>query len=351
MKIDFIKPNINNSDIQRMVKSVKSGWLAPGEYVSEFEEKLGKYLKGKAVMVNSCTSALHIALILAGIKEGDEVITTPLSWVATSNVILYMKAKPVFVDVEEFTGLIDPEEVRKKITRKTKAIIIVHLYGQMCDIVRLKKIAKGIPIIEDAAHALEAERDGYHPGQLGFAACFSFHVAKNITCGNGGVIVCKYPEKAKLIRRQGVINRNGKRVMIEFGYKYEPTDFQAALLIGQLKRIKKSHLERKKVFEKYKQAFGGIIKFPNQIGTHACHLFVIWVKNRDKIRKALLKKGTETSIHYSPIHLEPYYQKLGFKKGSLPIAEKLGSMTMSLPTYPMSKKQQDYIIKNVLKEV
>jgi dTDP-4-amino-4,6-dideoxygalactose transaminase len=276
------------------------------------------------------------------VKEGDEVITTPMSWVATSNVILYLKAKPVFADVCPDTGLIDPEEVRKKITHKTKAIIAVHLYGKLCDIKRLKKIAGKIPIIEDAAHAIEVTK------LQGFAACFSFHAAKNITCGNGGMIVSKNPKLVKLIRRQGVINRRGKRVMVENGYKYEPTDFQAALLIGQLQRIEKNHIEREEVFRRYEEAFSGLIRFPDISGEHAYHLFVIWVKNRDKIRARLLKKGIETSIHYLPIHLEPYYQKLGFRKGSLPIAEKMGREVISLPTYPMSLKKQNHIIKEVL---
>jgi dTDP-4-amino-4,6-dideoxygalactose transaminase len=324
---------------------VKSGWMVPGIFVHRFEKDLHRFVGKPAVMVNSCTSALHLALIMAGVEEGDEVITTPMSWVSTSNIILYLKAKPVFADVHPDTGLINPEEIKKKITKKTKAIIVVHLYGQLCDMKRIKKVAKKIPIIEDAAHALEVTR------VQGFAACFSFHVAKNITCGNGGAIACKNPKRLERLRRHGVVNRKGKRVMLEMGYKYEPTDFQAALLIGQLKRIEKSRIKRKEVYQRYEQAFGGLIKFPARTGAHAYHLFVIWVKNRDKVRAKLLKKGIETSIHYSPIHLEPYYKKLGFKKGSFPIAEKMGREVISLPTYPMSLKQQNYIIKEVIKNV
>lgn len=352
MKIEFLKPNINSQDIANMVRSVKSGWLVPGKHTEKFEHCLGEYLGGKTVMLSSCTAALHVSLIMAGIKPGDEVITTPLSWVATSNVILYMGAKVVFADVEPETGLIDPKEVKKHITKKTKAIIVVHTYGQMADMVELKRIAGKIRIIEDSAHSLEAKRDGFYPGQLGYAACFSFHAAKNITSGNGGAILVHDPARAKLIRRHGVANLHGKRVMLELGYKYEPTDFQAALLVGQLSRIESSHAKREEVFKRYREAFEGKLNFPKQVpnSTHACHMFIIWVdpKKRDLIREQLLELGIETSIHYPPIHLEPYYKKLGFRKGSFPIAERLGASTITLPTYALTRKQQDYIVKGVL---
>ena len=350
MTISFIKPSISSEDLERLNYSVKSGWWAPGFFTHLAEKKLSQFLLTQVSIVNSCTSALHLALIVNGVKPGDEVITTPLSWVATSNVILWMGAKPVFADVDPDTGLIDLKEVKKKITRKTKAIIPVHLYGQMVDMRQLKKIAGKIPIIEDAAHALEAERDDIIPGQLG-TACFSFHTAKNITCGNGGAITTKNPKLIEKLRRHGVINKNGRRIMTEMGYKYELTDFQAAMLIGQIDKLEENRVKRGIVFQRYEQAFGGLIKFPKRTGTHAYHLFVIWVKNRDKTRQKLKNLGIETSIHYSPIHLEPYYKKLGFKKGSFPIAEKMGREVIALPTYPMSSKQQNYIIKEVIKNV
>jgi UDP-4-amino-4-deoxy-L-arabinose-oxoglutarate aminotransferase len=163
-----------------MNQSIRTGWLVHGEYTHQFEQELNKFLNNTSFMTSSCTASLHMSLILAGVKEGDEVITTPISWVSTANVILYTGAKVVFADVEPETGLLDIEDVKKKITPKTKAIIVVHLYGQMADMVAFSKL--GIPIIEDAAHALEAERDGIKPGQLGLTACLSFHAAKNITC-------------------------------------------------------------------------------------------------------------------------------------------------------------------------
>ena len=348
MKVDFLKPGIRKEDIDRAVKSLKSGWLVPDKYTLEFEKKLGHYLGGEAVMTSSCTAALHIALILAGVGKGDEVITTPLSWVATANVILYCGAKPVFVDVDPRTGLMDIDKI--KVTKKTKAIIPVHLYGQMVDMRALRRKVGKITIIEDAAHALEAERDNVCPGEKGIA-CFSFHAAKNITCGNGGAIVCQDKDYAMMLRRHGVINRDGKRVMLELGYKYEATDFQAALLIGQLDRVEETRLQRRHVFNRYADAFRGKIDFPDEVpnSTHACHMFVIWVDNRDAIRQELYKKGIQTSIHYEPIHLEPYYREMGFKAGMFPISEKLGASTITLPTYALSKTKQDYVIKEVIR--
>jgi dTDP-4-amino-4,6-dideoxygalactose transaminase len=349
MKVDFLKPNIRKSDIDRMIKSIQTGWLVHGEYTNIFERKLDKFIGGTSFMTSSCTAALHMSLILLGIKKGDEVITTPLSWVSTANVILYQGAKVVFADVDPFTGILDINDVKRKITPKTKAIIVVHYCGQMADMVAFSKL--GIPIIEDAAHALEAERDGIRPGQLGFTACLSFHAAKNITCGQGGAIITKEKEKCKLLVRDGVKNIDGKRIMLDFGYKYDSTDFQAALLIGQISRIKKSHAKRLEVYKRYENAFRGKISFPKRTGTHACHMFIIWVNplRRDVIREKLEEKGIQTSIHYNPIHLEPYYQKIGYKNVSLPVAEMLGASTITLPTYALTKKQQDYVIQEVLK--
>jgi len=349
MKVEFLKPDIRESDIRQMVKSIKTGWLVRGPYTREFEEELGRHLGNSAMVTSSCTASLHMALVLAGVKEGDEVITTPMSWVATSNVVLYQGAKPVFADIDPKTGIIDINEVKKKITKKTKAVVLVHLYGQMADMKAFSKL--GVPIIEDSAHALEAERDGIKPGRLGFAACFSFHAAKNITSGQGGAIVTKDIDRCHLLVRDGVRNINDKRVMIDFGYKYDLTDFQAALLIGQLKRVKQTHAKRVEVFKRYQDAFAGKIAFPDSTGTHASHMFVVLVDpaRRDSIRASLAAKGIQTSIHYTPIHLEPYYRKR--MKVSLPHAEKFGASVITLPTYALTKAEQKYVTRNLLAEV
>lgn len=349
MKIEFLKPDIREADIRRMVKSLKTGWLVRGTYTRELEAALDRFLGNTSLVTSSCTASMHMALVLAGVKKGDEVITTPMSWVATSNVILYQGAKVVFADIDPRTGILDIEEVKKKITKKTKAIILVHLYGQMADMRAFAKL--GIPVIEDSAHALEAERNGVKPGQLGFAACFSFHAAKNITSGQGGAIVTRDIERCHLLVRDGVRNINDKRVMVDFGYKYDLTDFQAALLIGQLKRIEQTHAARVDVFRRYEDAFRGRVAFPERSGKHACHMFVILVGpgRRDAIRANLAAKGIQTSIHYTPIHLDPYYRKIS--RVSLPHAEKFGASVITLPTYALRKAEQNYVIKHVLAEV
>jgi dTDP-4-amino-4,6-dideoxygalactose transaminase len=365
MKVPFLDPHITPRDIRELVASIKSGWLIHGPYTAQFERKLAAYLHVPyAVMTGSATAALHMSLIIAGVKKGDEVITTPLSWVATSNVILYQGAKVVFADVDHETGILDPKEVEKKITKKTKAILLVHLYGQMADMRRFRAIAKKhrVVLIEDTAHALEAKRDGLRPGQSGLGA-LSFHVAKNITAGQGGAIVVRTAKEArlaKLLRRDGVYNTpQGHRRMVMLGYKYDATDFQAALLLHQLERVHKQHAARVGVFKRYRQKLSGIpgIRFPSLVPrvVHAGHMFVVWVdpKRRDKIREVLNKKGIQTSIHYDPIHLEPYYRKtFKFKKGDFPVAERLGASTITLPTYSkLSTAKQDYVIRELISAV
>jgi dTDP-4-amino-4,6-dideoxygalactose transaminase len=345
MRIPFLKPDIRKSDIARAVRSIQTGWLVHGEYTHQFEQELNRFLENTSFITSSCTASLHMALILAGVKKGDEVITTPMSWVSTANVVFYQGAKVVFADVDPLTGILDIEDVKRKITRKTKAVIVVHLYGQMADMLEFSKLP--VPVIEDCAHALEAERDGVKPGQLGFAGCFSFHAAKNITCGQGGAIVTPEIEKCKLLVRDGVRNIDGKRVMLDFGYKYDSTDFQAALLIGQMKRIRETHTKRLEVYQRYEEAFEGMC--PARTGTHAAHMFVIWTKRRDAVRRRLAEKGIDTSIHYQPIHKEPWYQKHGYKNVHLPVTEKMGEEIITLPTYALTKRQQDYIIKEIKK--
>lgn len=360
MKVQFLRPNISDRDIKAAASVLKSGWLVLGDEGRKFEKKFAEYLGVReVVLTNSCTTSIHLSLMLAGVKPGDEVITTPLSYVATANPVIWCGATPRFVDVEPETGLIDVKKIERAITKKTKAIIPVHLYGQMADMQKLHKIASkyGLAIIEDAAHAIESKRDGAKPGQLGLAACFSFHVAKNITSGEGGALVTdnrELAERARLLRRDGVRNIGLERKMEVLGYKYLTTDFQAAMLSSQLKRIDENWRRRKKLFERYSEAFEKAgIKFPKTLPgvKHAYHMFIIWInpKKRISTMESLKKAGIQTSIHYNPIPLEPYYRKaFGCKKGDFPVAERLGLATITLPLYPaLTEKQQDYVIKTL----
>jgi dTDP-4-amino-4,6-dideoxygalactose transaminase len=361
MRIPFLRPEIREEDIEEVVRVLRGGWLVLGEETKKFETAFAEYLGASdAVFVNSCTAAIQISLVMAGVGEGDEVIVTPLTYVSSVTPILHCGAKPVFVDVEHETGLIDCAKMRGALTAKTKAIIPVHLYGQMAHMRELQRIAGGqdLAIIEDAAHAIEAERDGVRPGGLSTTACFSFHTAKNICAGTGGMIVTNdsvLTERARLLRRDGVQAGTHRR-MIELGHRAFCTDFQAALLRSQLHRIDAQWEARKRAYERYAEAFraNGIRFNPVVPGSkHSYHMIVIFVQSdrRDAIREELSRAGVETSIHYDPVHLEPYFQKtFGFRPGDFPIAESFGFSAITLPLYPsLTEEEQNYVIEQVLK--
>lgn len=345
-KIPFLNPDIEEADLKAAVEVYRSGWLTYGPVSRAFEESFSKYLGCKdAALMTSGSAALHSMLAVAGIKPGDEVITTPLSALQTTNAILAAGAIPVFADVDPKTGLLDIKKAEAAITKKTRAIIPVHLNGAMVDPVAFAKLAKkhNLIFIEDAAHAIEADYGGVTPGQKSYGAAFSFHAAKNMTAGQGGAVVTMDPEMAKQIRifcDSGMTKKDGARRMVMWGWKYPMTSFQAAMLSSQLKRIEKNWKKRHAAFERYAAMIDGIqgVSFPQwNKGRHAHHMFVVWVdpKIRDSVRAKMGEMGVETSVHYDPIHLEPYYvDEFKFKPGMFPVAEKLGFGTISLPLYP-----------------
>jgi len=365
MKLPFLNPHILPSDVHAVASVLKSGWLATGPELKLFEKKLGEYLGIEHVIANSSgTAALHTALLAAGVGPGDEVITTPLTFWATSNVILFVGAQIVFVDVEPDTGLISVSEVEKAITKKTKAIIPVHLYGQMADMKGLARLAKKhkLKIIEDAPHALEAMRDGVRPGALSFASCFSFHAAKNITAGEGGAVgvhTAKNENEVRLYSDSGSDRTGNIRHMTRLGYKYSMTNMQGAMMLGQLERIEKLWEKRRKIFDFYTKALKDVkgITLIKEVDNakHGCHMFTIVVdrKHRDLIRKKLKDVGIPADIHYNPVHLEPYYMKsLRFEKGMYPEAERIGLGTITLPLYPrLTKKEQQFVVDEVIRVV
>jgi dTDP-4-amino-4,6-dideoxygalactose transaminase len=361
MEIPFISPNINQNDINNCIDSIKSGWLAYGAYNDHAERLLAKYLNvDDFIMTSSCTASLQMSLMLCDIGKGDEVITTPLSWVATSNVILNVGASVVFADVDYRNGMLDLQNIVEKVTSKTKAIIVVDLYGQMFDIQSLKKsIPDTITIIEDAAHSFGAKKNNFTPGQLADFTCFSFHAAKNLTSGQGGGLVCnneQHRSRARILRRDGVIGKNQMRTMVDLGHKFDSTDFQSALLINQIERYSLTHSRRFSVYENYEIAFKDIeqIRFQerNILDTHSGHMFVVWLDSkvvREDFIEYLNSNNIQVSVHYNPIHLEPYYSKMfGYKAGDFPIAEKIGHSCVSLPTYPaLSNIDQDKIVETI----
>lgn len=371
-KIEFFKHSINGIDIKRVNSVLKSIFLTTGKEVEEFECDFSRYTGMKyTVGVSSCTGALHIGLIALGICPGDEVITTPLSFCATANAIIQAGAKPVFIDVEEETGNMSAELLESAITKKTKAIMPVHLYGQMCDMKKISSIAKkyNLKIVEDAAHAIEASCDGIRVGHLSDAVCFSFYPTKNITSGEGGAICAdkeRIAKHLKMLRIHGIDAEASERYtkryqhwdMPIFGWKYNMDNIQAALLIGQLGRIDELWRKRDSLWKIYEEALSHLkgIRLLKTLPNvkHARHLFTILTPpgRRDSLLFAMQDRNVGVAVNYRPIHLLKYYRKtFGYKRGDYPVAEEIGDRTISLPLYPSLKTREVRHVVRILKEI
>jgi dTDP-4-amino-4,6-dideoxygalactose transaminase len=369
MKIEFYKHSIDESDIQNVVKVLRSIFLTTGSISKTFEESFSKFTGIKhTVALSSCTAALHLSLLALGIGNGDEVITTPLTFIATATAILHTGATPVFVDVESTTGLINPNLIEKAITPRTKAIIPVHLYGAMADMKRLRNIADkhNLKIIEDAAHCIEGERDGIKPGYLSDAACFSFYATKNLTCGEGGALITnnsKLANKVRVLRQHGMNKEAADRYhgsykhwdMIDIGWKYNLDDIHSALLINQLDRLLSLYEQRKKVYNNYDLLIKPIpdINTLSFHGKNAYHLYTILVSPeiRDNLLQSLNKLGVGLAVNYRSIHTLTWFKnKYGFEAEDYPNAYKSGESTISLPFYPaLHYEEQEEIIKSLKK--
>ena len=328
MKVEFYRHNLEEEDIARLVEVCRGVFLTTGQDVKGFEEAFAGYLGARhAIGVTSCTAALHIALLAVGVGPGDEVITTPMTFAATSNTVLYTGATPVFVDVEPDTGLISPDAVERAITPRTKAILPVHLYGLMADMRRLKAIADraGAALIEDCAHTIEADRDGVRPAQLSDAACFSFYATKNITSGEGGAVVTNSEataERVRLLRQHGMSANASDRYTGTYrhwdlellGWKYNMTNLQAALLVGQIDRMDALWQRREAIAVRYERGLIGVegVGFPivPAGARSARHLFTIWVDpdRRDDVLGDLQARGIGVAVNYRAVHLLKYYR-------------------------------------------
>lgn len=367
MKIEFFKHNIGKEEISEVNKVLKTIFLTNHKKVDEFENRFADYLGvNYAVGLNSCSSSLFLSLKLLGVSNGDEVITTPLTFVATVNAIMNLGAKPVFVDVDLETGLIKEDYIEKHISSKTKAIVPVHLYGNMCDMKKISCIASkyGLKIIEDAAHCIEGSRDNIRPGQLSNAACFSFYATKNITSGEGGAVATNDTDLAnqlKIMRNQGMDKDASRRYTDEFrhwdvnvlGFKYNMSDIQASLLIPQLSKIENFWKIREEICNIYEYEFtkSGInfIKIPKN-AKPARHLFVILVKNRDKILNYLKENGIGVAVNYRIVSDLTYYKKLGYNSKDYANAKYIGDSCISLPLYPKLKRKELNFVINKVKE-
>ena len=371
MNIPYGRQWIEDDDIAAVVETLKSDYLTTGPKVAEFEKALAEYTGAKyAVAVSNGTAALHIACLAAGIQEGDEVITTPLTFAASSNCVLYCGGKTVFADVDPRTYNIDPEDVRRKITDRTKAIIPVHLSGQPCDMDAIHKIAEEyhLIVIEDAAHAIGAEYRGQKIGSLSDMTEFSFHPVKHVTTGEGGAVTTNSEElyqKLLLFRTHG-ITRNPDLMtrceggwyyqQLDLGYNYRITDIQCALGISQLKKLDRSLARRREIARRYDEAFrdvpGLIIPYQAPEALNSYHLYILQFTDVD--RKAaydmLQEAGIHVNVHYIPTYTFPYYRTHGYADTCCPNAEKIYGNILSIPMYyGITDEEIEYVIENVKK--
>ncbi|MFQ5645758.1 MAG: DegT/DnrJ/EryC1/StrS family aminotransferase [bacterium] len=371
MKIEFYRHNLEEADIQNVVDVLRSIFLTTGPVTARFETLFAQYAQtDRVVALSSCTAALHLSLLASGIGPGDEVLTTPLTFIATATAILHTGAVPVFVDVEADTALLDVSKVEEAVTPRTKAVIPVHLYGSMVDMRGLRMVAGrcGIKIIEDCAQCIEGERDGIRPGQLSEAACYSFYATKNLTCGEGGALATNNSElekKVRMLRLHGMSKEAADRYtdryqhwdMLAEGWKYNLSDLQSALLVGQLNRLEAYWQKRDRIWKIYDRAFSEIpeLATPEINGKSARHLYTIWVdpQKRDRILHRLQEKEIGVAVNFRAIHTLTYFrEKFGLKPDDFPRARKIGDRTISLPLYPNLKDDEiDYIVKTVKKIV
>lgn len=377
MRKDFLvfgSPLIEEDEIKEVVDSLRSGWIGTGPKVAKFEKMFREY-KGIpfAVALNSCTAALHLSLLAIGLKPGDEVITTTMTFCASVNAIIHAKATPVFVDCQRDTMNIDPLEIEKKITPKTRAILPVHFAGRPCDMETIMDIAKKhkLKVIEDCAHAIEAEYKGKKAGTFGDLACFSFYVTKNVITGEGGMVITRYEEYVdtiKILGLHGMSKDAWKRFSDEGykhyqvvypGFKYNMMDLQASIGIHQLKKVQANWEKRKAIWGVYNKAFKDIpVETPAPVECdikHAFHLYTILIDqekagiSRDEFLEAMTRENIGVGVHYRSILTHPYYQQT-FKLNpeDYPDSYYIGERTVSLP---FSAKLTDKDVNDVIEAV
>jgi dTDP-4-amino-4,6-dideoxygalactose transaminase len=353
--IPFFLHDLGSAETAAFARALDDPILTTGESVARFERAFADLLgRRHAVAMTSCTAALQLSLAACGIGPGDEVITTPMTFIASATAIIQAGARPVFVDVEPDTGNLDAARVESAITDRTRAIVPVHLYGQMCDMSALRDIAsrRGLRVIEDAAHCVEGSRDGFRPGDLGDTACFSFYATKSLTCGEGGAVVTDDDELAarlRSLRVHGMTKMAADRAregyqhwdMPEFGWKYNLDNLHAAILLPQLDRLEANWLRRCVLAKEYARRLDGIhdLWWPRVRPRveHARHLFPVWIGRgrRDEVIAALQERRIGVMVNYRAIHLLTYFrQTFGFRQGDFPAAERIGDSTLSLPLYP-----------------
>lgn len=370
----FGSPRIEQPEIDEVVACMESGWLGTGPKVAQFEQDFGAYKNVTyAAAVNSCTAALHLSLLAAGLQPGDEVITTPMTFCATVNAIIHAGATPVLADIDVATMNIDPEQIEKKITSMTRAILPVHFAGRPCNMDSLQDIAKRhkLKLIEDCAHAIETEYKGGKAGTFGDFGCFSFYVTKNIVTGEGGMVLARSEEdiaRIKVLALHGMSKDAWKRFgdagykhyqVVECGFKYNMMDLQAAIGIHQLQQVERYWVRRQEIWHRYNEAFAAlpvcVPANPEPDTRHAYHLYSILVDevrtgiSRDDFLNAMTAQKIGVGVHYLSIPEHPYYQEaFGWRPEDYPNAMKIGRQTVSLP---ISAKMTDGDVEDVVEAV
>jgi dTDP-4-amino-4,6-dideoxygalactose transaminase len=364
--VPFAPPAIGAEEIAEVIATLESGWLSTGPRVRRFEAEFAAYVgAAHAVALNSCTAGLHLA-------PGDEVITTPLTFCATANVIVHAGATPVFADVDPRTGTLAPAAVEAALSPRTRAVIPVHYGGMPADVLAIRAITQpqGIVMIEDAAHCIEGIARGRKVGAIGDFTCFSFYATKNITTGEGGMLTTASAEAAEWIRTASLhgmtrpawtrhqIGRPARYDVVLPGFKYNMTDLQAAMGLHQLAQIEVNYARRAAIARAYEEAFAdlplGRFAPPPAGSRHAHHLYMVLVDGRagitrDEAAERLAEAGVSTSVHFHPLHLHSYYRdRFGYSRGAFPVAEQLADTVLSLPLSPaLSDAQVDHVISVV----
>ena len=374
--IVFGAPDIQRSEIDEVVATLESGWLGTGPKVKRFEQQFAEYRGVEATQVaalNSCTAALHVSLIAAGIGHGDEVITTAMTFCATVNSVIHSGATPVLTDIRADTLNINPELIERNITERTRAILPVHFAGRPCDMDAIMAIATkhNLLVIEDCAHAIETEWKGQSVGTFGAFGCFSFYVTKNVATGEGGMVIGRSPEsidRIKILSLHGMTKDAWHRFgdsgykhyqVVDAGFKYNMMDLQAAIGIHQLERVDRSWLRRQEIWNRYQVNFGGLPvgtpSEPQSNTRHGHHLYTLTIDeatsgiSRDAFINAMTDASIGVGVHYQSLAHHPYYkERFGWRVAEYPVAEHYGLSTISLPlSAKLSDAEIEYIISTV----
>lgn len=360
MDLPFHRAWLGDEEINEVIDTLKSGWLTTGPKTHRFEEEFKKYIGCKhALGLNSCTAGLHLSVAAMGFDEGDEVITTPMTFPATANVVLHERLRPVFVDIEPGTLNMDAGKIEEKVTSRTRAILPVHFAGHPCDMDTIESVARkhNLVVIEDAAHALESSYKGRKIGNLGNLTSFSFYANKNITTGEGGMLTTNddaLADKIRVMRLHGLSKdawkRFGKTGFSQWelhlpGYKYNMTDISAALGIHQLRKVEKFAQFRKQYTALYDEAFGTIPELETLVtrdyATPARHIYIVALRlerltvDRDRFLNEIQERGIGVAVHYVALHLQPYFrEKFSIRPQDFPRATEYSKRILTLPLYP-----------------